>query len=158
IVFYELLTGRKPFNTENAMEMFMMHVNEKPPRAAAFDVNIPPRLDGLIDQLLEKKPEQRPLDAGMVVRVLEEIQEQFESQKSAGAEAAKRKLLDVPKDQRNVDDADREAARALLGKKAKKKKKPLFYTTVWFQVLGIILLIGALGLIFYGVFRPPAPE
>src|SRR5437588_2246796 len=32
VVFYELLTGQKPFNTENAVEMFMMHVQQTPVR------------------------------------------------------------------------------------------------------------------------------
>jgi serine/threonine-protein kinase len=158
IVFYELLTGRKPFNTENAMEMFLMHVNEKPPRVAAFDVNIPARFDSLIDQLLEKKPEQRPLDAGMVLRVFEEIQEQFEQQKSAAVVAAGRKLLDATPEQRKIDDEDREAVRALLGKKPKKKKRPAFFRTIWFQILGIAALLTVMGLLFWIAFRPPAPE
>ena len=33
ILFFELLTGKKPLIAENAMDMFMQHVNAKPPRA-----------------------------------------------------------------------------------------------------------------------------
>ena len=32
VVFYELLTGKKPFIAETTMDLFLKHVNEKPPR------------------------------------------------------------------------------------------------------------------------------
>ena len=75
IVFYELLTGRKPFEAENAMEIFMQHVNGKMVRPGKRVLDLPIWFDNLVVQLMEKKPEQRPVDAAMVASVLETIAE-----------------------------------------------------------------------------------
>ena len=164
IVFYELLTGNKPFEAENAMEMFLKHVNEVPTRASHQPgcMDIPAQLDTLVNQLMEKKPEHRPLNAAMVYNVLNEIREKSEAQQSAGVDAAKKKLLDTPRDQRNINDEDRDAARTLLGGKSrlkrKRKKGKGFFRSVLFQILAITALLGGMGLILWVVFSPPAPE
>ncbi len=123
IVFYELITGRKPFNAENAMDMFMQHVSGTFQRPAHIVHDLPVWMDTLICQMMEKKPEHRPLDAGMVADVLGTIQEKVEAQHSAGVDAARARLLDAPRGQRNVSDEDRAAARTLLNKPRRKKKK-----------------------------------
>jgi eukaryotic-like serine/threonine-protein kinase len=48
IVFYELLTGRKPFAAENAMDMFIQHVSGTFERPARIVMDIPPWLDTLV--------------------------------------------------------------------------------------------------------------
>ena len=63
VVFYELITGRKPFEAENAMDMFMQHVQGTFERPSRLVLDLPVWMDTLICQLLEKKPEQRPFDA-----------------------------------------------------------------------------------------------
>jgi len=166
IVFFELLTGRKPFEGENAMEVFMKHVNEPAPRPVHQPgcLDIPGWLDTLVHQLMEKKPEHRPLNAAMVFSVLQSIREKIEAQQSAGVEAAKKKLLDTPRAERKlIDDTDREAARILLGGKARLKKKrkqgaAAIFGSVWFQIPAIAALLAGTALTVWLVFRPPAPE
>src|SRR5947209_5812166 len=51
VMFYELLTGRKPFQAENPMDMFMKHVHEKCERPSRLVLDIPVWLDNLICQL-----------------------------------------------------------------------------------------------------------
>src|SRR5262249_16546824 len=77
VVFFELLTGRKPFAADSAVDMFMMHVNEPPPRVRNQPgcLDVPQALDTLIHQLMEKRQDRRPLDAAMVGRALEEIEQ-----------------------------------------------------------------------------------
>ena len=164
VVFYELLTGRKPFEAENAMEMFMAHVNgtfERPSRLGGC-MDIPMWLDTLVCQLMEKKPDQRPLNAAMVYSVLNDIRDKAEAQQAAGVDAAKKKLLDTPRDQRQIGDEDRDAARSLLGGKGrlkkKRKKKAGFFHSIWFQSLALVVLLAGLALLLWLVLRPPAPE
>jgi serine/threonine protein kinase len=88
IVFYELLTGRKPFTAENAMDMFIQHVSGTFERPARIVMDIPPWLDTLVCQLMEKKPEHRPADARTVSQALDEVKQRVESHKSLGAELA----------------------------------------------------------------------
>src|SRR5947209_1050665 len=70
VVFYELLTGRKPFEAESTMDMFLQHAQGKFERPSRLVLDIPVWLDTLVCQLLEKKPESRPLDAATVAAAL----------------------------------------------------------------------------------------
>src|SRR5437868_1447371 len=121
VVFYELLTGRKPFIKESAVEMFLAHVNDIPERPSRHVMDIPVWLDTLVIQLMEKKPEHRPFDAAMVRKVIDEVENKLLDQRSAGVEAATARTVDRVPNPTPADAADREAARALRGAVAKKK-------------------------------------
>jgi serine/threonine-protein kinase len=158
IVFYELLTGRKPFSAENAMEMFMKHVQGTFERPAKIVLDIPVGLDNLVCQLLEKKPEQRPLDANKVAEALCDIQEKVETLRSAGVDAARTRRGDRPRGQAKPDEKDKEAARSLLGKRSrgKKKKQVPFYQTIWFQAAGLVALLLGVVLMLLLFLGPPS--
>jgi serine/threonine protein kinase len=161
VMFYELVTGRKPFQAENAMDMFMLHVNGTFERPSHLVLDLPIWLDTLICQLLEKKPEQRPLDAETVAKALGSIQEKVESQQSAGVEAVRRRLIDRRPGQKRLDDEDKEAARTLMTGKGKAKRKqtvkPL-HQRVWVQALGLLFGLGLVGTLLYLVFRSPPTD
>src|SRR5205823_9638020 len=89
IMFYELLTGRKPFTGETAMEVFLQHANKTEYKTPAEIVmEVPIWLDTLVCQLMEKDPGKRPFSATAVADALRLIKEQIEVQRSAGIEAA----------------------------------------------------------------------
>src|SRR5436190_3046154 len=98
IVFFELLTGRKPFITETTVEMFLKHVNEKAPRIGKLVNELPTKFEALILQLLEKDKEDRPVDASWVARMLGEVEEDAFQRKSAGLAIAEVRTL-KPKNQ-----------------------------------------------------------
>ena len=161
VVFYELLTGRKPFNAENAMDMFLQHVNGTFERPSRLIFDIPSWLDTLVCQLLEKKAEHRPLNAGMVYSALEGIREKVEAQESAGVDAVKRKLLDTPRNQRNVNEEDKEAARTLLGGKGRlrrKRKRAPWYRGTGMKAAGLVAALAGVGVLIWLAVKPPAPE
>jgi serine/threonine protein kinase len=62
-LMYETLTGKKPFEADNAIEMIGMHLEEKPP---AFSVvapllkDLPPLCEHVVLKALEKNPDDRP--------------------------------------------------------------------------------------------------
>src|SRR5262249_60761165 len=89
VLFYELLTSRKPFIAETPMDMFLLHLQAQCERPSRLVLNTPVWLDNLICQLLEKKPEQRPRDAAMVKRALEDVLEKVEALQSAGGDAGR---------------------------------------------------------------------
>lgn len=161
IMFYELVTGRKPFQADSAMEMFMEHVNGTFERPSRLVLDIPVWLDTLICQLLEKQPEQRPLDAHMVLVALGSIREKVEAQQSAGVEAVRRRLVDRAPGQKRVGEEDKDAARVLLtgkGRPKRKRVKKRFYEKVWFQAIGITLALSVVITLLYLVFRPPSAD
>lgn len=166
IVFYELLTGKKPFEAENAMDMFLAHVSGEFVRPRKIVPEIPKWLDVLICQLLEKKPEQRPYDANKVAETLEEIKHKMEDQRSIGQDLVEKRHGDLERHDRPRSEEDKEAARTIrAGKKrrkrtsSKKKEKEPFYRALWFQFVSIPLFLLALGgLTWLVFFKPPDAE
>jgi hypothetical protein len=161
VLFYELLTGKKPFKADNAMEMFVQHVKGTFERPSRLVFDIPVWLDTLVCQLLEKEPEKRPLNANMVANTLGSIQEKIEAQQSAGVEAVRRRMIDRTTGQKRLGEEDKEAARILMTGKGKSKRKqsrkPL-YKRVWFQAIGLLLALGVAGTLLYLVFRAPSAD
>jgi serine/threonine-protein kinase len=161
IVFFELLTGKKPFYAETTVDMFLKHVNEPPPRLGKLVNDLPPKLESLILQLMEKDKDDRPIDAAWVGRILAEIEDDAFARKSAGLDAVTSRRTDKNRnlDGSKRDEADREAARALRGKKKKSKKVavPLLQQT-WVKATGLALLLIAMAAGTYVALRPPSPE
>jgi serine/threonine protein kinase len=162
IVFYELLTGKKPFYADTTVDMFLKHVNEPAPRIGKQVNELPAKLETLVLQLMEKEKDERPTDAAWVLRMLGEIEEDAYTRKSAGLAAATSKRQNRPRnlDGSKLDETDRDAARALRGKKKKKRKDadvPLLERT-WVKATGLILaLLFILGGAYYAL-RPASPE
>lgn len=72
-VFYELLTGKPPFEADSPATVLHMHLKEPPPRVITQCRDCPPELDQLIADLLEKDPENRPESASVVAQRLDAI-------------------------------------------------------------------------------------
>jgi len=71
VMLYELTTGELPFAQGDPLAVISQHLHASlvPPRAK--DPQIPPRLDDLIVQLMNKSPKDRPSSAAEVRRSLE---------------------------------------------------------------------------------------
>jgi len=65
-IWYQMLTGRPPFDVESVAELVMAHLTERP--LPLFDV--PPSLNALVMNMLAKDPQQRP-DLGEVRRTVQ---------------------------------------------------------------------------------------
>ena len=59
VVFFELLTGRRPFENESATAIQMAHLSTPPPSVLVYDPSIPPMCDAIIQRLLRKNREER---------------------------------------------------------------------------------------------------
>jgi predicted Ser/Thr protein kinase len=153
IMLYELLTGHKPFVAENVMDMFMQHCQGTCVRPAQRELEIPVWLDNLVCQLMEKKPEHRPVDAEMVVQALDEIRTKVETLKSAGVDAATSVV------RKGKSASERETARALVAASRKKRLKKK--RTPWQLIaMATVLSAGIIGiaLLIYIAVRPAGPE
>lgn len=63
VMLYELLTGRRPFSSENLHALIRMHLMEKPVPPAALRPDLPPEIEAVVLSALEKKAESRPMAA-----------------------------------------------------------------------------------------------
>ena len=160
VVFFELLTGKKPFTAETTVDMFLKHVNEKPPKVGKLAPDIPLKLEALILQMMEKDKEDRPIDASWVARMLGEVEADAFARKSAGLDAVEARRPRRRGDSGSITDDDREAARILKGKKARRKRAanvPLVQRP-WVKATGLGLALVGLVLGVWLAVRPASPE
>ena len=161
IVLFELLTGRKPFTGESTVDMFLKHVNEPPPRLGKLVQDLPPKLESIILQLMEKDRNDRPTDAAWVARMLAEVEEDTFARKSAGLGAVNARRIDRRDSDKPLDEADRDAVRALKGLKKKKKKKKAFvpwHKRNWVKAAVLLLLLLSIPVGVYFAVRSPSAE
>jgi len=72
-MLYEMVTGRPPFVGDDSVSIIGQHINTSPVSPAWHRADLPPALETLIMQLLEKDPEKRPGSATVVLQALEAI-------------------------------------------------------------------------------------
>jgi hypothetical protein len=80
VIFYEMLTGERPYDGDSAIKVIMQHIQSPVPQ-------LPPELDQfqpLLNRLMVKNRDQRIPDAGQVVTEVEELREQVEGKKGRG--------------------------------------------------------------------------
>jgi len=74
ILLFELLTGRRPFESEEISEVWRAHLNAPVPRLADIDPSLDHAdLDAILQVLLAKRPEQRFESALAARRALESV-------------------------------------------------------------------------------------
>ena len=74
IMLYEMVTGRPPFVGDTSVAVITQHIDTSLPISPTWHrADLPPGLEALIMQLLEKDPEKRPVSAADVLRSLETI-------------------------------------------------------------------------------------
>jgi predicted Ser/Thr protein kinase len=59
VTLYSMLTGRLPFESENAFRVMSDHVNTPPPQPSCYVPNLPRGIEKAVLKALEKKPEAR---------------------------------------------------------------------------------------------------
>ncbi len=75
VIMYEMFTGRVPFRAESFVGILTKHVTEEPvpPRQAAPDRAIHPKLEQVILKAMEKRPEHRYASMDEMLRDLQEV-------------------------------------------------------------------------------------
>ena len=58
-MMYEMLTGKKPFDSDNPVAIAVMHMHDIPERPRAVNPDIPDGLEEIVLRAMEKAPEDR---------------------------------------------------------------------------------------------------
>jgi serine/threonine-protein kinase len=66
-VFYECVTGRKPFAADSLPALIYAHLDSWPPPASSLNPRVPPALDRVLWHGMAKDPAQRPPTAGAFI-------------------------------------------------------------------------------------------
>ena len=72
VVMYEMVTGRVPFDTDNAVGIAMQHINEPLVEPIKLVPNLEPWLNSIIVECMEKTPEKRFDSASSLIKALDD--------------------------------------------------------------------------------------
>jgi serine/threonine protein kinase len=73
IVFFELITGRKPYIANTPIELTLKHLNDPIPRPRMIVRDLPPEVEQIVMKSMAKKPEDRYQDMAHFATVLERL-------------------------------------------------------------------------------------
>jgi eukaryotic-like serine/threonine-protein kinase len=59
VVFFELISGRRPFENDSVTAIQIAHLSSEPPSLLSLDPSLPPGCDAMVQKLLSKRPEDR---------------------------------------------------------------------------------------------------
>ncbi len=59
VVFFELISGRRPFENESATAIQIAHLSSPAPSLLSLDPELPPGCDAIVQKLLAKNPDER---------------------------------------------------------------------------------------------------
>jgi predicted ATPase len=79
VTFYELLTGRLPFHSEDALELIHCHIAQRPTSPSEIEATIPEALSQIVMKLLAKTAEERYQSALGLRADLEHCAQQWQS-------------------------------------------------------------------------------
>jgi TolB-like protein/Flp pilus assembly protein TadD len=79
VIFYELLSGKRPFGGGSSPALMSAILRDTPPPITATRADLPDGLERLVDRLIEKRPEDRVQTARDVFNELKHLRKQVES-------------------------------------------------------------------------------
>lgn len=88
VVLYELLTGRRPFEGDNAMQLAIAHVEDVPQPPSFHNKELSPALDAVVMRCLAKEPGERFPDGAVLAEALESLELQRDTAPFATAPAS----------------------------------------------------------------------
>jgi len=73
VVYFELITGKKPFNANTAIEMTLKHINEPIPRPRQLIRDIPQEAEQIVFRAMAKNPDDRYPNALVMAEAFEKL-------------------------------------------------------------------------------------
>jgi serine/threonine-protein kinase len=96
VLMFELLIGRRPFESESTGDLLARIARETPPRVRALRPELPPLLDDIVARLLCKPPGQRQDSARQVALELRVAHQQYNAVEQTPAVPGADPSLDLP--------------------------------------------------------------
>ena len=174
VCFYQMLCGRVPFDGASALAIAARHRNDEVVPPSQWNDWVPPELDALALQMLDKNPEQRPTAAALTAifegqgataatasasaalagtdaEVSEEEAEEYELDETLDVEPPRRRPLDEVVAETMSQDA--ETKRAEIIQRARRKHRWREFNGALGALLFLGLLFVALGGGLYGAYN-----
>ena len=141
VVMYEMVTGKVPFDTDNAVGIAMQHINEPLVEPIKFVPNLEPWLNAIIVKCMEKNPENRFESAESLIKALDDKRIE-NNQKVTFNDNSNRALYkeSVYKTSKNKDINKPIIKNNNKNREQLKKKKGIFDYTVTYVVLALLII------------------
>lgn len=81
IVLFEILTGQKPYQGDDPVQIAIRHVNERVPAPSTIKPSISADVDALVLAATDIDPDKRPRDAGVLLERIRELTEKLDPRK-----------------------------------------------------------------------------
>jgi serine/threonine protein kinase len=81
IVLFELLTGDKPYQGEDPVQIAIRHVNDRVPAPSTLNSTISPDIDALVLRATDINPDKRPADGAALLEELRALSEKLDPRK-----------------------------------------------------------------------------
>ena len=81
IVLFEVLTGQKPYQGDDPVQIAIRHVNERVPAPSTLNNALSPEIDELVLNATDINPDKRPRDAGVLLERIRELSEKIDPRK-----------------------------------------------------------------------------
>ena len=81
IVLFEILTGQKPYQGDDPVQIAIRHVNERVPAPSTLKSTISAEVDALVLSATDIDPDKRPRDAGVFLEQIRELSEKLDPRK-----------------------------------------------------------------------------
>ena len=141
VVMYEMVTGKVPFDTDNAVGIAMQHINEPLVEPTKFVPNLEPWLNAIIVKCMEKNPENRFESAESLIKALDDKRIE-NNQKVTFNDNSNRALYkeSVYKTSKNKDVNKPIIKNNNKNREQLNKKKGIFDYTVTYVVLALLII------------------
>jgi len=96
VMFFEALTGEKPFSGDDPVQVALKHVKERVPRLSQMMTGVPPALDDLIYLATSSNPDERPIDAGDFLNKFRSLALDTDGKADASGKSQMSLELDLP--------------------------------------------------------------
>jgi hypothetical protein len=145
-VLYQALTGQKPFEGEDVLEILSQLLLREPPPVAELEAQVPPRLGSLVAWLMAKDREARPASAALVAEELATV--------ATALSREDRAVLETMVGPPATPDAGGAATRD-EGPRARERRRRVSPLVAVLAIAGLAVALGATLLVARG--RPGAP-
>jgi len=78
---FEFLTGKKPYQGDDPVQIAIRHVNERVPAPSTLKSTISAEVDALVLSATDINPDKRPRDAGVLLEQIRELSEKLDPRK-----------------------------------------------------------------------------
>jgi len=96
VMFFEALTGEKPFTGDDPVQVALKHVKERIPRLSQMMTGVPPALDDLIYLATSSNPDERPVDAEDFLNKLRSLSLEVDGKGDSSGKSQMSLELDLP--------------------------------------------------------------